>query len=151
MQKFNDSFGARRLINLTSMTVEEAKDYVFTQFYGEPKEKKTQMARTLKKRIKGLAMQKDEVYEWILAIHTKEGKLIGKMEVYSADNITASIRIEVPNKMKVQYGVEAIKQFRKICEEQKLFKRIELESNEITERFKTDYGIASNFVEVNVA
>lgn len=152
MQNFNDECGVRRLIRISSMTVEEADNYVFSQFYREPKEKQSKMARTLKKRIKGLAQQKEEVYEWILAIHTKEGKLIGKMEVYSADAITASIKIEVPDKIKsLNYGVEAIKQFRKICEENHYFKRIELESNDITERYKEAYELDSNFIEINAA
>ena len=149
MQKFNNGYGVRRLIIISSMTVEEAEDYVFTQFYREEKEKQFQMARTLQERIKILEQQK-EVYEWILAIHTKEGKLIGKIEVYSTDDVTADIKVEVPNKVKkIMYGVEALKQFRKICEEQKLFKRIRLEPDEISERFKKDYGITSNFIEVN--
>lgn len=148
MREFNDELGIRRRLIISNMTVQDAEDYYSSQFYSEPKEKTSQKTRALKKRIKGLAQEKP-VYEWILAVKTLDGKWIGKLEIYSADSETASLRVEIPCERKIyEYGVDTIKQFRKICQENSWFKRIELEENEITQRYKKAYALEGKFIEL---
>ena len=130
------------------MKLEDVEEYYKIQFHKEKKVTQAQNSRKLRKRLKGLLQQK-EVHEWILAICTKDDKLIGKMEIYSADSEVASLKIEIPNEVRsFQYGVEAIKQFIKICTENQYFKKIEMEQNVITERYRKDYGIETRFITV---
>ena len=146
MQHFENAVGDRRLITIRNMKLEDVEEYYKTQFHKENKVTQEQNIRKLKKRLKGL-MQQKEVYEWILAICTKDGKIIGKMEIYSADAEVASLKIEIPNEIwSFKYGVEAIKQFVKICTENHYFKKIEMEDNVITERYRRDYGLQTRFI-----
>lgn len=148
MQHFEDAVGNRRLVTIRNMKLEDVEEYYKIQFHKEKKVTQAQNSRKLRKRLKGLLQQK-EVYEWILAICTKDDKLIGKMEIYSADSEVASLKIEIPNEVRsFQYGVEAIKQFIKICTENQYFKKIEMEQNAITERYRKDYGIETRFITV---
>jgi len=148
MQVFNDEKGKRRQIIISNMQVSEVDEYYYSQFHREPKEIQAEYAKRLRKRIEDLS-QKDDVSEWILGIHGIDGKLIGRMEIQSADSETASMKIEIPSRTKrYNYGVESIKQFCKICKENHYFKKIEMESNEITESYKTAYGIDNNIIEI---
>lgn len=148
MQHFEDAVGNRRLVTIRNMKLEDVEEYYKIQFHKEKKVTQAQNSRKLRKQLKGLLQQK-EVYEWILAICTKDDKLIGKMEIYSADSEVASLKIEIPNEVRsFQYGVEAIKQFIKICTENQYFKKIEMEQNVITERYRKDYGIETRFITV---
>ena len=148
MQHFQDNLGNRRLVTIRNMKLEDVEEYYKLQFHKDEKVTQAQNIRALKKRLKGLAQQKEE-YEWILAICTKSGKVIGKMEIYSADSEIASLKIEIPNEIKsFQYGVEAIKQFIKICTENQYFKKIEVESNSITERYRKEYGIETKYINI---
>lgn len=148
MQHFEDAVGNRRLVTIRNMKLEDVEEYYKIQFHKEKKVTQAQNSRKLRKRLKGLLQQK-EVHEWILAICTKDDKLIGKMEIYSADSEVASLKIEIPNEVRsFQYGVEAIKQFIKICTENQYFKKIEMEQNVITERYRKDYGIETRFITV---
>ena len=134
MQKFDDEKGKRRLINLSNMKEEDAEKY-FVQCLGLSKELQKQCTEELQRQIKKI----DEGYVlgWILAINSKSGKLIGKMEITSIDGIEASLRIQIPNENWIlKYGVEAIDQFLKICSENHYFKKIELVSCSITERYR---------------
>lgn len=148
MQHFEDAVGNRRLVTIRNMKLEDVEEYYKIQFHKEKKVTQAQNSRKLRKRLKGLLQQK-EVHEWILAICAKNDKLIGKMEIYSADSEVASLKIEIPNEVRsFQYGVEAIKQFIKICTENQYFKKIEMEQNVITERYRKDYGIETRFITV---
>lgn len=141
MRNFSDKAGKRRTIVISNMKLEEAEDYSFL-FCRQTKAEREKRKIDLEKRIKN---SKED--EWILAIHTIEGKLIGKMEISSSDSVTAKLEIEMPNEvMAYHYGVESIKQFRKICKECNYFSSIELEVNKITERYKKYYGLESNVI-----
>ena len=148
MQHFEYAVGNRRLVTIRNMKLEDVEEYYKIQFHKEKKVTQAQNSRKLRKRLKGLLQQK-EVHEWILAICTKDDKLIGKMEIYSADSEVASLKIEIPNEVRsFQYEVEAIKQFIKICTENQYFKKIEMEQNVITERYRKDYGIETRIITV---
>ena len=127
MQQFNDKQGKGRLLNISNMKEEEAEE-LFEQ-NNIPEELKVQCAKELKKQIHRLTKEGDYL-EWILAIRSKEGKLIGRMEVTSFDEKVASLKIQIPNANYIsKYGIEALEQFIEICKNNHYFVKIELDSN----------------------
>lgn len=148
MQHFDDLKGKRRRVTISEMTVKEVEEYyIQDSTLKKEKEKQSQYVRTLKKRIKGLNQQKD-VDTWILSIHDRDGKLIGKMEINSKEEGRAALKIDIPNETwNYKYGVEAIDQFCKICRENRYFNVIELESdNPITQRYMTYYEVKEEII-----
>lgn len=138
MQQFNNETGIRRLLNIENMEVNEVKDYYLQFLDLEPEEKEDRESK-LKQQI--IQSKKDNFYEWILAIKTKDGKIIGKIEVLEMGANKAFFTINLPNKSwKMKYGVEAVKQFIKICSENKYFSELELDNrNSIIQRYVEAY------------
>ena len=110
MQQFDDNKGERRLINIANMKEEEVKDF-YNQYYQYTKEQKKDYEQKLAKQIRKLQTKKPS--KWILAVHSKEGKLVGKIEVKPLEETQiASFQIQIPNENWVRkYGLEAIDQF----------------------------------------
>lgn len=127
MQKFNDKQGEGRLLNISNMKEEEAEE-LFKQ-NNMPLDLKEQCALELKERIRKLAKEGDYL-EWILAIRSKEGKLIGRMEITSFDEKVASLKIQIPNASNIsKYGIKALEEFIEICKNNQYFVKIELDKN----------------------
>lgn len=140
MQQFDDSKGERRILDIKKMLREDVENYYMQHLQLSLREKHCREAE-LRKRI--TKSKKKDFYEWILAIKSKDGKIIGKIEVLDMGNNTAFVTINLPNKSwKIKYGEEALDQFIKICEENKYFSKIELEkNNSIVERYITKHGL----------
>ena len=131
MQRFDDEQGKRRLLNIENMKVRDVKDY-YSQFPDLENDKRVEKMKKLKDKIKSKIS-----YEWYLAIKTKEGKIIGKIEVFFMKPDIAFVTIAIPNESKSRkYGEEAIDQFVKICREKKYSSTVELDrDNPIIERY----------------
>jgi len=132
MHNFNDQKGVRRLLDITNMTRSDVKDYYLQFFSMKPEEKEAKMEK-LKEEV---IHRKD--YKWILVIKSKNGKVVGKIEVFElVKNETAYVTIEIPNENWIhKYGTEAIHEFLKICKENNYFSAVEMEArNEIVERY----------------
>lgn len=152
MQQFDDLKGVRRLIIISNMKPEEV-DELYFQVSNIKEITRTQLIRTLKKRIKGLQQEK-EPKEWILAIkEVGSNKVIGKLEVISLSGNKAFLKIAIPNECySYKYGVRAIKQFIKICSENNYFESISLNSGDvISERYRNSYDIDKLPVKVSFA
>ena len=136
MQQFKNE--KRREVDIVNMKTEEVREY-YLQNLELSKQEKQNREKNLKERIKKAGK---EAFEWILAIKSKDGKVIGKIEVMEIGEGKAYFRINLPNKnWKRRYGVEAAKQFVKICKENQYFSVIELEKkNSTVQRFVADYA-----------
>lgn len=147
MQQFDDKKGERRELDIKNMEVKEVREY-YLQNLELSKEEKKNRENQLKERIK--RSKEDNFYEWILAIKSKDGKVIGKIEVMEMGPDKAFFTINLPNKnWKKKYGVEAIKQFIKICKENKYFSELELEkNNSIIQRYVKAYKIEDYLINV---
>ena len=148
MQQFDDKQGERRTLNIKTMTPKEAEDY-YLQFLEMEVSKKDKEVDELKKRIKE-NKKKKEPYEWILAIMSKDRKVIGQIEVLDMGSSKAFFTINIPNENWIlKYGTEAIKQFCKICREKQYFSTIELEKgNDIVEQYIKLYNKESYIEEI---
>lgn len=144
MQRFDDNKGERRLLDIKNMEVEEVDDY-YLQHFKLSKTEKSNREKELRARIK-----KAESNEWILAIKSKEGKVIGKIEVWDTGAGTAYVTINLPNdNWKRKYGLEAIDQFIKICKENAYFSKIELEKkNSINKKYVAEHGLVDFRIKV---
>lgn len=141
MQQFKDE--ERRMLNIRNMQVSDAEDY-YLQFSKMKKSEKVQKICELEERIK-----KNISYEWILAITSRNGKIVGKIEVLEMSPSVAFFTIELPDNKKIKYGIEAIDQFLKICKENEYFSELELEArNEIVEKYKETYSKKSYVIKV---
>ncbi len=147
MQQFDDNKGERRLINIANMKEEEVKDF-YNQYYQYTKEQKKDYEQKLAKQIRKLQTKKPS--KWILAVHSKEGKLVGKIEVKPLEETQiASFQIQIPNENWVRkYGLEAIDQFLKICKENKYFQEIRIMPEPITEQYKNMHNMKNYIVQV---
>ena len=127
MQQFEDSKGERRILNIKNMKREDVAEYYLQ--HGElTKKQRHDKEKILREQIS--KSKKKHFYEWILAVKSKKGKVIGKIEVLDMGNSTAFVTINLPDgEEKNRYGVEALDQFIKICKENKYFSTIELEKN----------------------
>ena len=140
MQQFDASKGARRLLDIKNMEVKEVKEYYLQHLKLSDVERNNRILQ-LKKRI--IRAKKPGFYEWILAIISKDGKIIGKLEVMDMGNQTAFVTINLPNKSwKTKYGEEALDQFLKICKENHYFSKLELEKgNSTVEKYIKKHGL----------
>ena len=135
MQQFDDTKGKRRLLTISNMKEAEAEMF-YDQFPKVPQEVKEECTAELKKQIRR-TQENHFPLEWILAVYSREGKLVGKLEVSSIQDQKASLIIEVPNQdWVVKYGIEAIDQFLKISRENDYFKQIELVPSIVTEQYR---------------
>lgn len=132
---FDNRIGKRRLLDLKNMDVNDAENY-----YLQVSDTKEIDISEFKERIKKAKNPKSCIS--ILAIKTKEGKVVGKMEIFDMKS-TAYLTINIPNESwSFKYGEEAIDQFVKICKKRQYFKIIEIEKNNpIIERYVTSRGI----------
>lgn len=136
MREFDNRIGERRRLNISNMERNEVKDY-FLQFFSMDSAKKEKEEQRLKEEIK----DREESlvrYKWILAIKSKEGKVVGKIEVFELiKDQRAFLTIEIPNENWIyRYGTEAIHEFIKICKEQLYFSELELEAkNKIVDSY----------------
>lgn len=129
MQQFKDE--VRRTLNIRNMQVKDVENY-YLQFTKMKKSEKIQAICELEERI-----NQAKSYEWILAVTSRDGKIVGKIEVLELSSTTAFFTIELPSNRKLKYGIEAIDQFLKICKENGYFSEIELQAkNEIVEKYK---------------
>lgn len=138
MQQYEDLKGKRRELDIVKMEVEEVKEY-YLQYLELSEKEKDNRESELKRRI--IRSRKEGFYEWILAIKSKDGKIIGKIEVLEMGMNKAFLTINLPNKnWKRKYGIEAVKQFIKICKENRYFSEIELDNkNSIIQRYIKAY------------
>lgn len=138
--KFDDNDGKRRLLDLANMKISDAEEY-----YLQVEEKSQRDVTMLKQRIKDCKHKGST----ILAIKTKEGKVIGFLEVFDMQH-SAYVTISVPNEqMSYRYGEEAIDQFLKICKEKKLFKCIEIQKDsEISQRYVKNHSLENFLVAI---
>ncbi len=147
MQQFNDNKGKRRLITIANMKEEEVEDF-YNQYYQYSKEEKKNYAQKLRKQIRKLQKQQ-EISKWILAIHSNSGKLVGKIEVKTLEEQVVSFQIQIPNENWIlKYGMEAIDQFLKICQENKYFQEIRIMPEPITEQYKNMHNMKNYIVQV---
>lgn len=135
--RFNDNDGKRRLLDLANMKVSDAEEF-YLQVEGKTQKDVTK----LKQRIKDCKHKGST----ILAIKTKEGKVIGFLEVFDMQH-SAYVTISVPNEqMSYRYGEEAIDQFLKICKKKHFFESVEIEKdNEIAQRYVRSHSL-ENFL-----
>ncbi len=147
MQQFNDSKGKRRLVNIANMKEEEVEDF-YNQYHKLSEEEKKEATQKLHQQIRKVKTKKPS--KWILAIHSKEGKLIGKIEVKPLEEErTVSFKIQIPNENWIlKYGMEAIDQFLKICKENKYFQEIRIMPEPITEQYKNMHNMKNYIVQV---
>lgn len=140
MQQFDDNKGERRILDIKKMLREDIESY-YIQHLQLSKNERHFRESELRKKIAN--SKKKDFYEWILAIKSKQGKILGKIEVLDMGNNTAFVTINLPNESwKIKYGEEALDQFIKICEENKYFSKIELEkNNSIVERYITNHKL----------
>ena len=128
MQHFDNEVGVRRILDIKKMASKEAIDYCY-QFSGLDAKEIDTKASELKKEIADNNKEASS-YKWILSIKTKEGKVVGKMDVFDMEKGQAYVMLDIPNKgYEHKYGTEAIDQFIKICAEKKYFSKIYLEKN----------------------
>ena len=127
------------------MTDDDVERY-YLQFPNISLATRKEKMRELRRRIR-IPKEDVEVSEWVLAIENKDGKIIGKMEVFDIGSKSAFLSIDIPYENWIgTYGVEAIDQFVKICTEQKCFRTIELEAkNSIVENYKKQHNL-SNYI-----
>ena len=132
---FDNRIGKRRLLDLKNMDANDAENY-----YLQVSNTKKDGISELKERIKEARNPKSCIS--ILAIKTKEGKVVGKMEIFDMKS-SAYLTINIPNEnWSFKYGEEAIDQFVKICKKRQYFKIIEIEkSNPIVERYVASHEI----------
>lgn len=135
--RFEDQDGKRRLLDLANMKVSDAEEF------GKSQKDVTK----LKQRIKD-SQHKDSTIS-LLTIKTKEGKVIGMLEIFDMQ-YSAYLTISIPNeRMSYKYGEEAIDQFLKICKEKQLFKCIEIEKdNEIAQRYVRSHSLENFLVAI---
>jgi|GEM_PF-5004689 hypothetical protein len=140
--RFEDQDGKRRLLDLANMKVSDAKE-----FYLQVEGKSQKDVTKLKQRIKD-SQHKDSTIS-LLTIKTKEGKVIGMLEIFDMQ-YSAYLTISIPNeRMSYKYGEEAIDQFLKICKEKQLFKCIEIEKdNEIAQRYVRSHSLENFLVAI---
>ena len=146
MQQFDDKQGERRILDIKTMTPKDAEEY-YMHLLEKPQ---NETLEELKQKIKeNKKKKKDEIYEWILAIKSKKGKLIGIINVWEIGANKAYFTIDVlKDDANLDYGMKAIKQFCKICEEKQYFSTIELEKgNEVVEQYKEYYN-KDSYIEV---
>lgn len=142
MQQFDNTKGKRRLLSISNMTEKEAEVF-YNQFPRVPQEVKEQCTEELQKQIRR-TQENDFPLEWILAVYSRDGKLVGKIEVSSIQGQEASLVIEVPNQDWVlKYGIEAVDQFLKISRENDYFKQIELVPSIVTEQYRKVHSMES--------
>lgn len=114
--RFEDQDGKRRLLDLANMKVSDAEE-----FYLQVEGKNQKDVTKLKQRIKD-SQHKDSTIS-LLAIKTKEGKIIGMLEIFDMQ-YSAYVTISIPNeRMSYKYGEEAIDQFLKICKKKALLRK----------------------------
>lgn len=135
MQKFDDLCGRRRILDISNLKVEEVEDY-YLQETNVSEESKKQKIEWLQAEIKSAENQKI-TDKWILAIKSKNKKIIGMIKVWEVEPEQAFVKVSIPNKNWVsKYGKEALDQFIKICREKKYFSVIEFESdNSIVDQY----------------
>lgn len=133
--RFEDQDGKRRLLDLANMKVSDAEE-----FYLQVEGKKQKDVTKLKQRIKD-SQHKDSTIS-LLAIKTKEGKIIGMLEIFDMQ-YSAYVTISIPNeRMSYKYGEEAIDQFLKICKKKHFFESVEIEKdNAIVERYVKNHAL----------
>lgn len=136
--KFNDNDGKRRLLDLANMKVSDAEEF-YLQVEGKNQKNQKDVTK-LKQRIKD-SQHKDSTIS-LLAIKTKEGKVIGFLEVFDMQH-SAYVTISIPNeRMSYRYGEEAIDQFLKICKKRHFFESVEIEKdNAIVERYVKNHAL----------
>jgi len=136
MQQFNNQNEERRTLTIVNMTLMDAGNY-YKQIRELEKDVRVQKIRVLKERIKQ-NKKNPNFYEWILAVKSSEGNVVGKIEVLSMGNNVAFVTISVPNNTCIQkYGIEAIEQFVEVCRKNKYFSEIELDiNNKIIEEYR---------------
>ncbi len=133
--RFEDQDGKRRLLDLANMKVSDAEE-----FYLQVEGKNQKDVTKLKQRIKD-SQHKDSTIS-LLAIKTKEGKIIGMLEIFDMQ-YSAYVTISIPNeRMSYKYGEEAIDQFLKICKKKHFFESVEIEKdNAIVERYVKNHAL----------
>lgn len=133
--RFEDQDGKRRLLDLANMKVSDAEE-----FYLQVEGKNQKDVTKLKQRIKD-SQHKDSAIS-LLAIKTKEGKIIGMLEIFDMQ-YSAYVTISIPNeRMSYKYGEEAIDQFLKICKKKHFFESVEIEKdNAIVERYVKNHAL----------
>lgn len=133
--RFEDQDGKRRLLDLANMKVSDAEEF-YLQVEGKTQKDVTK----LKQRIKD-SQHKDSTIS-LLAIKTKEGKIIGMLEIFDM-KYSAYVTISIPNeRMSYKYGEEAIDQFLKICKKKHFFESVEIEKdNAIVERYVKNHAL----------
>lgn len=128
MQKFNNQNEEKRTITIVNMTLQDAQDY-YKQIEKLETNVRIQKIKKLKERIKQ-NKKNPNFYEWILALKSSEGKVIGKLETLSMGNNVAFITINLINgNCAKMYGVEAVEQFVEVCRKNRYFSEIELDTN----------------------
>ena len=149
MQQFDNDVGIRRMLDINTMKSREAKDYCY-QFSSLDAEEIDTKATELKEEIANNNKEASNSCKWILSIKTKDGKVVGKMDVFDMEKGKAYLMVEIPNESyELKYGSEAIDQFIKICSEKKYFSNIYLEkNNKSVEAYKVQHGIEDNVIEV---
>ena len=151
MQQFCNKWGKRRMLNICQMTVKDVVPY-YEQFLDLTDLEKLKKGSDLKNRIDVWKGRKEHFY-WVLAIKSKDNKLVGKLDVFEMSNDRVSVSIEIPNENWVyKYGTEAIDQFIKICKENHLFKEIEfIARNEIIEIYRKQHEMKEKEYIINIA
>lgn len=117
-----------KLFKTRRITLREAKKKDFENY-----KKQLRVYRTEEDKLNILD---DEKVHYI-AIEDEAERMIGLIQVDEIDQNTAHMKISVPNvSWRARYGKEAVHQFLKCCEEQKLCKRLYLkQSNHIVKEY----------------
>lgn len=148
MQRFDNEKGKGRNVDILNMREEEA-DIFYSQFEGLPAELQRSCADELKDQIR---KSNQNTSDWILVVHSKEGGVIGRIEVTSFDDKEAAVRIHVPKKdIALKYGMEVVEYFLQICKDNHYFETIELETTPVAAMYRRSRMNNARRVKLNVA
>lgn len=148
MQRFDNEKGKGRSVDILNMREDEA-DIFYSQFEGFGAELQQSCAEELKSLIRE-GNQNDS--QWILVVHSKEGEVIGRIEVTSFDNKEAAVRIQIPKKdIAVKYGIEVVEHFLQICKDNHYFEAVELETTPVAAIYRRSRMDNARRVKLNVA
>lgn len=148
MQRFDNEKGKGRNVDILNMREEEA-DIFYSQFEGLPAELQQSCADELKGQIR---KSNQNTSDWILVVHSKEGKVIGRIEVTSFDDKEAAVRIHIPKKdIALKYGMEVVEYFLQICKDNRYFEAVELETTPVAVMYCRSRMNNARRVKLNVA
>jgi predicted acetyltransferase len=125
--QFNKSFGNRR-VTINRANKKDLKSY------------KIQLVTHNTTQDEALNIFRSSEDHQYLAIKDSSSKLIGIIQIDEEScSTTINVKISIPNESwRMKYGTEALHQFVKYCQENKLYSYIYFKTNEIVKEYKSE-------------